>query len=208
MSLLRRQTGLGRSAGIGYARKLSRPARERRTSRPLGCERVLLSVRVYVFCRFLRGPRRLGPQPETTSTRSTPITPIHLYYTAEWRQTQIYFGRGEITIRRCGSPRLSAASSAYSISSGGPNGILSGTRYASGCSPGRIEPLILRANSSTIRADSSSLSSNRLSVLSCSNRRAKKRHGYMIRQRGRCVVRRTLQKRQQDFEPCDIVVGM
>ena len=69
-------------------------------ARPLGRERVLLSVRVYCFCRFLRGLRRLDPPPETTSTRSTPITPIHLYYTAERRGKQGYFGMGEITIRR------------------------------------------------------------------------------------------------------------
>src|SRR5260221_11177894 len=52
MSLLGRRTGPGRLSGISYARKLSRPAGERRTSRPLGCERVLLSVRVYVFAAF------------------------------------------------------------------------------------------------------------------------------------------------------------
>ena len=32
------------------------------------------------FCRFLRGLRRLGSQPEMTSPRSTPITPMEEYH--------------------------------------------------------------------------------------------------------------------------------
>ena len=64
-----------RLVGISYARSpLGQQERGGRhgikpRARTVECSRLL-------FCRFLRGQRRLGSQPETTSTGSTPITPV------------------------------------------------------------------------------------------------------------------------------------
>src|SRR5260221_14676464 len=103
MSLLGRRTGPGRLSGISYARKLSRPAGEGRASRPLGCECVLLSVRVYVCAAFYEahGASACIRKQHLPGRHQSP--PCTLIIRQEGVKSNLYFGTGEMTILRCGS---------------------------------------------------------------------------------------------------------